>query len=860
MVARVHRRLMLAVTVLFLVSLVVPTIRLTSAQGEGTPTAMEEVVPAPTEAFPQPEPTVLPTDEPVVEGPTLAPVDPTIAPPTEPPVTILPTDEPAMPTPEPTAEATDEPTAPLSAPTEAVLPDESRTQESVQQRIGPASVDPTLAIQVTTTDGRNPDGIEVDIIDVGVGSVASAMVDSSGSGSTTLPFGTYTYSVYDPHGIYSAPYGQVDFTVDGQLLTVAIEATLQNGSVTFSVSTSDGGSAQGAYVNVYSEDTGSWYPSRWLAEDNTVTVPRLPYGLYSYDFPEHGVYQGASAVFSVGQPSTTINVTLHARPNGTITLDGSTSDGGSAQGAYIELQDENGQWVAGSYLDENNDATFTQFLHGTYTYTVDSYDIYEQLQGTLTLESDSLTETFTLQAKPLSTLTVNVTTSDGGSAEGASIQLIDSNGYSAGWGTIGANNQSTIERLVQGEYTWTIPQWDVYGKATGAINLDSAGVTLDVTLQAQPIGTVTFDGSTDDGQQPEGAYLALRTSSGDYVRDVQLDGNLDAVLERLPYASYTYYSGDANNVYPQISGSFTLDGSELTVSFELIAVASGVIALDGTTSDGGSADGIWFWIETIDLTWGQSGSLNRSGDAALPRLPNGEYRLSVTDSYGRYESLVTTFTLDQGAMTVPFELVALPSGTLTVTVHEFGTENPVAGASIVIRDSETGTEVATGVTVDDGTFVTADQLAAGYYVVDVGHIGFFPISDGVQVAGDTATTISLEPRVAGTLTIEVQEQGADPSVMVAGASVVVRENDSWEIVVTGTTAVDGTFTTASLEGGDYYVEVAQSTYYGNSAWVRVNGDTSTTVWLEPHVAGTLTIEVLDQGDNSSGRRSDSCCP
>lgn len=843
MVVRVRRPWLYAVTVLFLISLIAPTVRLTSAQGETTPTTVEEVAPAPTEAPPPPEPTaistdspVIPTEQPAVEGPTLEQAAPT----TEP----LPT-EAATVSPDPTAAPTSEQAAPPTQSPDAVV-DES-TEPQAQQRIAPSAVDPTLTFAVTTNDGGNPDGIVVDIIEIGVGTVASATVDSTGSASATLPFGTYTYSVFDPHGIYSAPLGQIDFTTDGQLLTIPIESTLQNGSVTFLVTTSDGGSAQGAYVNVYSEDTGAWYPTRWLGEDNTVTVPRLPYGVYSYSFPDLGIYQGASAPFAVGQPSTTINVTLQARANGTITLDGSTSDGGGAQGAYVELLDAQGYWVAGGYLDENHDVTFPQILFGTYTFSVSPYDIYEGLTGTIDLAADSASATFTLQAKPLSTLTVNVTTSDSGSAEGASIELLDRNGYSAGWGTIGANNQATMERLAQGEYTWTIPQWDVYGEATGTINLDSAEITLDVTLQAQPIGTVTFDGSTDDGQQPEGAYLALRTADGGYVRDVQLDGNLDAVLERIPYGSYTYYAGDSYNVYPQVSGSFTLDGPELTVSFELISVASGIITLDGTTSDGGSADGIWFWIETIDLTWGQGGSLDSSGDAALPRFPNGEYRLTVTDSYGRYESLVTTFTLDRGAMTVSFDLVAFPSGTLTVTVLEAGTENPVAGASIVIRDSETGTEVATGVTGDDGTFATADQLAAGYYIVDVDHIDFISTSDGVHVSGDTGTTISLEPRVPGTLTIEVLEQGAEPGVTISGASVVVRENDSWEIVATGTTGDDGAFTTASLQGGDYYVEVTQNAYYSNSTWVRVNGDTSTSVWLDPRVAGILTISVIQSG-------------
>ena len=190
-------------------------------------------------------------------------------------------------------------------------------------------------------------------------------------------------------------------------------------------------------------------------------------------------------------------------------------------------------------------------------------------------------------------------------------------------------------------------------------------------------------------------------------------------------------------------------------------------------------------------------------------------------------------------------------GTLSVEVLDQADNTPLDGATIVVRDSNTREVVATGTTGQDGTFTTA-SLAGANYDVGISKNGYYPSDyNQVQVSGDTTLALSLEPRIAGTLTVRVLEQDTDPAIPIAGATVMVRywdeTNYQYVIVDTGTTDSEGVFVSRTIDGSGYDIEVTREGYFANTTWVHLSGDTSAIVYLQPRIAGTLTVVVVEQG-------------
>ncbi len=132
-------------------------------------------------------------------------------------------------------------------------------------------------------------------------------------------------------------------------------------------------------------------------------------------------------------------------------------------------------------------------------------------------------------------------------------------------------------------------------------------------------------------------------------------------------------------------------------------------------------------------------------------------------------------------------------GTITITVLDEQSEQPVAGAAVIVRDV-TFSIVASGETDSNGLLVT-QQLPGNHYYIAISHPDYLIQTTDVSVIGDASSTVFMTPRVPGVLAVTVlDEQTQEP---VVGVAVVVRDgNDYSRIVASGETGEDVAATTS----------------------------------------------------------------
>lgn len=103
-----------------------------------------------------------------------------------------------------------------------------------------------------------------------------------------------------------------------------------------------------------------------------------------------------------------------------------------------------------------------------------------------------------------------------------------------------------------------------------------------------------------------------------------------------------------------------------------------------------------------------------------------------------------------------------------------------------------------------------------------------------NVDGNTDVTVTMYQPAEGSISV-VDGGGA----AVEGATVELRKEGRSTIAARGTTGSDGTYTTPSLERGNYTVEVTKPGYYDTAREVRLSGDTDVSVTSEQ---GSVTVD------------------
>lgn len=230
-----------------------------------------------------------------------------------------------------------------------------------------------------------------------------------------------------------------------------------------------------------------------------------------------------------------------------------------------------------------------------------------------------------------------------------------------------------------------------------------------------------------------------------------------------------------------------------------------------------------------------SGPSDGEGTFATGILSGGWYDVSVTAD-GYLDGYTRAFI--EGDTSAAVTLEPRREGTLTIVVIDLSSGDAVPAATVIVRTTE-NVEMASGATDAAGRFVSETALPSAWYNVEVQATGYSPSTMGVHVNGPTETSIGLEPRIAGTLTVTVVDDTTDAPI--PGAAVIVRDRDGNE-AASGATDGSGAFA-VDLPGGDYTVEATAEGFYRSSISTRVSGDTPVSLGLQPRVPGMVTATV-----------------
>jgi PGF-CTERM protein len=103
-----------------------------------------------------------------------------------------------------------------------------------------------------------------------------------------------------------------------------------------------------------------------------------------------------------------------------------------------------------------------------------------------------------------------------------------------------------------------------------------------------------------------------------------------------------------------------------------------------------------------------------------------------------------------------------------------------------------------------------------------------------NVEGNTDVTVTMYPAATGDISVVDGSGNA-----VADADVQLRKEGRTVIAATGTTGSDGTYTTPSLERGNYTVRITKPGYYAESRTVTLSDDTDVPVEVEQ---GSVTAD------------------
>ncbi len=312
-------------------------------------------------------------------------------------------------------------------------------------------------------------------------------------------------------------------------------------------------------------------------------------------------------------------------------------------------------------------------------------------------------------------------------------------------------------------------------RAAGVVPVFSAGNSGSAcgTLGSPGDNLVAFNvGATDSGDN-----IASFSSRGSNPFNGQPDPDVTApgvgVLSSVPGNSYSFYSG-TSMAAPHVTGAIALI---LSAEPDLTGKVDQIEELLRRTA--------------VPLTSSQT-----CGGVPGSQVPNNTY------GWGRIDVLAAVN-------------MVLNAGTLSGTVTDALTSQPIAGATVSITRSGV---TLTQKTAADGTY--SFVAGAGTYQVKAEAFGYGSQTvTGVVVTQDATTTqdFSLSSLSTGSIAGTVLENG-NPALPVQGATVAVVGSG-----LSAVTAADGTYTLNNVPFGTHTVRMTSPGYQTLSAGVTVDG-------------------------------------
>ena len=342
----------------------------------------------------------------------------------------------------------------------------------------------------------------------------------------------------------------------------------------------------------------------------------------------------------------------------------------------------------------------------------------------------------------------------------------------------------------------------------------------------EPIVELTFpDGFVYDGGD---VRLYLDASATDWVSTLfEVDKNVSGQAQHAASdRELTDASSKSNISLPVahfvVSPYKTLSGAVKNEKGEAVASAYIILA---------SADGVEYYSET-----------DAEGAFSMDVIKYGkEYKLTVSHpSYDAYTHPETISLADGDISGLAITLTK--TYTFSGVVTDAETHAPIAGVEIYVSNPESGADVMTGTTDENGAFALKFKQLGTYNVLFKA-VGYDMVSyEGTPFEGDmVGTAVEMQQTV---YTFSGVVTDAETKAPIKGVEVYVSDPESGADVMTGTTDENGAFALKFKQLGTYNVLFKAAGYdMVSSEEVPFEGNFDTTVEMqktERTFSGTVT--------------------
>jgi len=673
--------------------------------------------------------------------------------------------------------------------------------------------------------------------------VATGQTDGNGVFVTDpLPSGYYSIEAMHPEYFD----GSIGIWLNGNSSTSVSMTRRAPGVLTVTVldkETQD--PVPGASVIVHDGNDYSIIVTSGQTDDNGVfATEQLPSGYYSIE-ATHPEYFGDSDYLRVaGDTNSTIFMTPRAPGILTVTV----VDDQTAQpiaGAAVVVHDGNdSSIVVTSGQTDNNGVFITEQLPGDAFYLAVSHPDFFDTNMSVWISGDT-NSTVSMTRRVAGTLTISVVDDqDERPVTGAMVTV---------------RNSSTWQIVVSGETdddgVFTTAQLPGEYYVIEVVHPDflddsiwvevSGDTSSTVSMTRRVPGTITITVLDEQSEQPvAGAAVIVRDVTFSIVASGETDSNGLLVTQQLPGNHYYIAISHPDYLIQTTDVSVIGDASSTVLMTPRVPGVLAVTVLDEQTQEPVVGVAVVVRDGNDYSRIVASDETGEDGVFATEQLPSSSYYVDL--SHPNYFPDSHWISL-QGDMSNTFTLTPRVPGTLTATVTDTHTTNPIEGVMVMVWDR--GDLVTYGKTGSDGVFTT-EQLPSSDYEVELSHPSYLGTTEYVRISGDTDLTASMVAQVTGVLTVTAVDEQTDQPL--AGATVVIRDENDFEIVSYGETDSAGVFATGQLLSGNYYVSVSQPGYASSTVWVGIQGDVSTNISMpavpipEP---GTLAITVLDDHTN-----------
>ncbi|MCL2064983.1 MAG: carboxypeptidase-like regulatory domain-containing protein [Candidatus Cloacimonetes bacterium] len=296
--------------------------------------------------------------------------------------------------------------------------------------------------------------------------------------------------------------------------------SLITATVTINLRTSDGGSVSGAIVTLDNHKSGRIYQQ--VATRTDVSFSDVEYGTYTLIINHDGYRRYEYSPLSVQMR--TINHTARLQYEGggdlfaIVSINLTSNDGGSVNGATVILENSN-DIDSYSMTSSSSLVTFSGVIYGTYSLTIGHAGYQEYSFSPLSVLSSNVSHSATLISTGgiglNATVTINLSTDNGGSANGAMVVLENHNGVNTY--VLSANTQVvTFYEVVFGTYTLMINHNDyqLFIYEPFSVQTNNVAYTANLVAIVDLTASVNLNLSTDDGGSVFGAIVVLENHSG----------------------------------------------------------------------------------------------------------------------------------------------------------------------------------------------------------------------------------------------------------------------------------------------------------------------------------------------------------